>query len=118
AVKSPIALLLGDSNVLLEPTGAIAGAGRMYAEALQAFNQAVTQFTVASGLPSSDVATLGALLPAALAARASDVLASSNRLNAWCAWRKTRAAALALGLAPVVAGVEQGAIQLGRVKEE
>ncbi|MPW19742.1 DUF3320 domain-containing protein [Paraburkholderia sp. CNPSo 3157] len=117
AVKSPIALLLGDSNVLLEPTGAIAGAGRMYAEALQAFNQAVTQFTVASGLPSSDVATLGALLPAALAARASDVLTSSNRLNAWCAWRKTRAAALGLGLAPVVAGVEQGAIQLGRVKE-
>ncbi|MHB9839683.1 DUF3320 domain-containing protein [Paraburkholderia terrae] len=117
AVKSPIALLLGDSNVLLEPTGAIAGAGRIYAEVLQAFNQAVMQFTVASGLPASDNATLGALLPTELATRGNDVLTTSNRLNAWCAWRKTRAAALALGLAPVVTSVEQGAIQLGRVKE-
>ncbi|KVD78940.1 DNA helicase [Burkholderia sp. ABCPW 14] len=116
AIKSPIALLLGDSNVLLEPTGTIAAAGRTYAEALRAFEDAVSRFAVASGLPESDKTTLGALLPAEVAKRASDVLTSSNQLNAWCAWRKTRAQALALGLAHLVAGLEQGAVTVGRVK--
>jgi very-short-patch-repair endonuclease len=117
AVKSPIALLLGDSNVLLEPTGTIADTGRAYADALQTFDAAVARFTVASGLPESDTTTLGALLPVEVARRAKNVLDTSNRLNAWCAWRKTRAHACALGLAPLVAGLEQGCVALGRVKD-
>lgn len=117
AVKSPISLLLGDSNVLLEPTGGIACAGRLYDEALQALNASVTRFSAASGLPESDKAMLGELLPAQVAQRADDVLTTSNRLHAWCAWRKARQQALSLGLAPVVSGLEQGAVQLGRVKE-
>lgn len=116
AVKAPIALLLGDSNVLLEPTGTIAAVGNAYAEATRVFEDTVSRLERASGLPEADKRTLGALLPAEVAKRASDVLASSNRLNAWCAWRKTRAQALALGLAPLVAGLEQGAVPLGQVK--
>src|SRR5258708_28776368 len=57
------------------------------------------------------------MLPAEVAVRAGDVLATSNRLNAWCAWRKARHQALVLGLAPVVSGLENGAIRLGRVKD-
>ncbi|HKR47110.1 MAG TPA: DUF3320 domain-containing protein [Paraburkholderia sp.] len=116
AVKGPVGLLLGDSNMLLEPTGTIAASGRVYAEQLRVFEDAVSRFAAASGLPESDKTTLGALLPGDVAKRASDVLASSNRLNAWCAWRKTRGQALAMGLAPLVAGLEQGAVVLGRVK--
>jgi very-short-patch-repair endonuclease len=117
AVKAPIGLLLGDSNVLLEPSGTIAGAGRLYADALHGLNEATTRFTAASGLATSDNATLSALLPAELVDRANAVLNTSNRLNAWCAWRKARAQALDLGLAPVVQSLERGAIRLGRVKD-
>lgn len=117
AVKAPVALLLGDSNVLLAPTGVVAGAGHAYADALQEYGEAVARFSVASGLPESEQSTLEELLPTQVAERAHDVLRSSNRLNAWCAWRKARRQALALGLAPVVNGLEQGAISLGRVKE-
>ncbi|MDN0075425.1 DUF3320 domain-containing protein [Crenobacter sp. SG2303] len=116
-VKAPIALLLGDSNVLLEPTGVIAGAGRTYADTLHSLNEAITHFSAASGLPESDKTMLGERLPEQVTQRADDILNSSNRLNAWCAWRKARQQALALGLTPVVDGLEQGKIQLGRVKE-
>lgn len=117
AIKAPIALLLGDSNVLLESTGAIASAGRTYANALSSFDEAITRFSITSGLPESDKVTLGGLLPSDVLQRAEGVLHTSNRLNAWCAWRKTRQQALSLGLANVVKGLEQGNIQLGRVKE-
>lgn len=117
AVKAPVALLLGDSNVLLEPTGVVAGAGRAYADALHEYGEAVARFSVASGLPESEKSTLEELLPTQVAERAHDVLRSSNRLNGWCAWRKARRQALAVGLAPVVNGLEQGAISLGRVRE-
>jgi len=117
AIKAPIAQLLGDSNVLLEPTGVIVGEGRVYANALNSLDETITRFSKASGLPESDKMTLGVLLPGQVLQRAEDVLRTSNRLNAWCAWRKTRQQALALGLANVVKGLEQGSIQLGRVKE-
>jgi very-short-patch-repair endonuclease len=117
AVRAPIAMLIGDSNVLLEPTGVVVSAGCVYAEALQALNETIARFSLASGLPESDTATIGNLLPGQMIDKASDVLDTSNRLNAWCAWRKARHQALTLGLARVVEGLENGAIQLGRVKE-
>ncbi|WP_210237765.1 hypothetical protein, partial [Mesorhizobium sp. M00.F.Ca.ET.216.01.1.1] len=41
---------------------------------------------------------------------------NANRLKLWCAWRKVRQHALSLGLAPLVAGIEDGNIQRGQVK--
>lgn len=116
-VKVPIALLLGDSNVLLEPSGSIAGAGRVYCDALHVFNKAVTNFSVTSGSSESDMTTIGGGLPSEIMQRAEDVLNASSRLHAWCAWRKARQEAIALGLSPLVNQLEQGAIQLGQVKE-
>ncbi|PCE23198.1 DNA helicase [Paraburkholderia acidicola] len=117
AVKAPVGLLLGDSNVLLEPTGVVAGAGHTYIGALQVLNDAVARFSRASGVPEFDKATLGELLPTQMAKRADDVIRSANRLHAWCAWRKARQQAFSLGLAPIVSGLEQGEVQLGRVQE-
>lgn len=117
AVKAPIALLLGDGNVLLEPAGAIAGAGKTYADSLQRLNVVITRFSIASGLAESDKSMLGTLLPEEVRKCAEDVLGTSNRLNAWCAWRKARQQALALGLANVVTALEQGSVQPGRVKD-
>ncbi|CAJ4857824.1 DNA helicase related protein [Burkholderia pseudomallei] len=116
AVKAPVALLLGDSNILLEPSGIVAGTRRTYAEALQSFNEVVAQFATASGLASSEHATLHSLLPGQVAERARQVVQNANRLKLWCAWRKVRQHALSLGLAPLVSGIEDGNIQRGQVK--
>ncbi|OXC74478.1 DUF3320 domain-containing protein [Caballeronia sordidicola] len=117
AVKGPVALLLGDSNMLLEPSGIVAGTGIMYVEALKALDASTSRFAAASGLAVHEHSALAILLPGQTADRARDVLKSSNRLHAWCAWRKVRQQALSLGLAPVVTGIEQGVIARGRVKE-
>ena len=117
AIRAPIALLLGDGNLLLEPTGAIAGANCIYVEALKSLNETIARFSLASGILESDNTTLGRMLPVQMADLSSDVLARSNRLNAWCAWRKVRQKAVALGIAQVVDGLERGTIQLGRIKE-
>ncbi|NUU04085.1 DUF3320 domain-containing protein [Herbaspirillum robiniae] len=116
-VKGPIALLLGDSNVLLEPAGAIAGAGRHYAQVLKEFDGVVTSFARASGIAATDSDSLQALLPNEVGERAQLVAKESNRLKSWCAWRKVRATALSLGLAPLVTGIEQGSVDLGSVKQ-
>lgn len=116
-VKAPISLLLGDSNVLLEPAGAIAGAGRTYAQTLGEFNKAVATFATASGIPQDEHDTLSTLLPSQIAERARLVARDSNRLRDWCAWRKVRKHAMALGLGPLVAGIEQGSVMLGTVKD-
>ncbi|WP_029048778.1 DUF3320 domain-containing protein [Cupriavidus sp. amp6] len=117
ALKTPVALLLGDSNSLLEPSGTLAGKGRIYTDALQTLENSAGRFAAASGLSTPEYSTLTDLLPGQLAERALDVVKGSNRLNAWCAWRKVRKQALSLGLAPLVAGLENGAIARGRVKE-
>lgn len=116
-IKASLSLLLGDSNVLLEPSSVVSGAGYAYVNALQFFEGAVTHFAVASSLAETDRSMLVELIPAEIAVRANTVLQSSNRLRAWCAWRKVRQQALSLGLAPVVNGIEQGIIEYGRVKE-
>lgn len=116
-VKAPISLLLGDSNVLLEPAGSIVGAGRAYAAALRTFNQTVEKFASASGIPAAQYSSLLNALPGEIAERARLVANESNRLRDWCAWRKVRQHALSLGLAPLVSGIEDGAVALGSVKE-
>ncbi|MBB5392599.1 MULTISPECIES: DUF3320 domain-containing protein [unclassified Herbaspirillum] len=116
-VKGPISLLLGDSNVLLAPAGAIAGASRSYDGALNEFERAVKLFAAASGIPASDNGSLLALLPSEVGERAHQVAKEANRLKNWCAWRKARTHALSLGLGPLVAGIEQGTVALGTVQQ-
>jgi len=116
-VKAPIAYLLGDGNALLEPAGNIAGAGHAYAQALGEFDRAVAAFATASGIPPDEHGTLAALLPGQIAERARLVVSESNRLRNWCAWRKARKHAMALGLGPLVGGIEQGLVSLGTVKD-
>lgn len=116
-VKAPLARLLDDSNILLEPSGNIAGMGHAYAEALQSFNEVVVRFATTSGLASSEHTTLNSLLPEQVAERARQVVQNANRLKLWCAWRKVRQHALSLGLAPLVSGIEDGNIPRGKAKE-
>jgi hypothetical protein len=117
AIRAPVGLLLGESNVLLDPAGSIAAAGQSYREALDALDQSVSRFSLASGGAQNDTSMTADLLPAEVAEKAREVLASSGRLNAWCAWRKVRSQALGLGLARLVAGLERGDVSAGAVRE-
>jgi very-short-patch-repair endonuclease len=110
AVKAPIERLLGDGNMLLDPAGPIASAGHAYLGAWTGFQAAVDRFSFASGLPPEDKTTLGDLAPSALSKRCKQVLEHSGKINAWCAWRKVRTQAIAVGLAPLVAAIEQGIV--------
>ena len=115
ALKVPIARLLGDGNMLLDPAGAIASAGQGYLTAWTTFEAAVERFSRASGLAPDDKATLGDLTARDLSMRCRAVLEHVGKVNAWCAWRKVREQAIAMGLAPLVSALEQGAVAAGSV---
>lgn len=117
AVKAPLEKLLGDGNALLEPSGKVAESGRAYTAALGGFVAAKDAFRT---LCSQDEAGFAAILgddPQALADACRAIPPMAAKLHGWCAWRKVRAEAMAAGLAPLVAGIESGAIALGRVRD-
>jgi very-short-patch-repair endonuclease len=117
AVKGPLERLLGEGNGLLEPSGPVSGAGTAYALALARFEEARDAFRRASGRSEEEFPGVAGEEPQALADTCRAIVPLANRLNAWCAWRKVRGQALAYGLAPLVAGLENGVVALGRVRE-
>lgn len=116
AVRESLGRLLGAGNMLLEAGGPVAVAGRQYWEAKASLDTAVGDFAAASGLAGDDAAVFN-LTPAELGEKASRVIGSQGRLNAWCAWRKARSQAISLGLASLVAAVEHGAVAGGEIRE-
>jgi len=114
-VKGPLERLLGDGNALLEPAGPVAGAGKAYGDALQRFRQAAEAFVGCAGLDDMTAATGDT--PVGVAEACRGILAQEAKIHAWCAWRKARAEAVALGLAPLAAGIETGGVALGAVRE-
>jgi Superfamily I DNA and RNA helicases and helicase subunits len=117
AIKGPLERLLGDGNMLLDPKGPLAGAGRAYAAAQERFEAAVDKFCNACGQdPAAFVPVVGDN-PRSLAEACRAIVPLAPKLNGWCAWRKVRAEAMAAGLSPLVGGIESGAVALGRVRE-
>lgn len=116
AVRESVGRVLGAGNVLLEVGGPVAVAGRRYSEAKAALEAAVADFAVASGLACDDAAIFE-LTPDEIREKSAQVIRSQGRLNAWCAWRKARTQAVSLGLAPLVAAIENGAVAAGNIRE-
>lgn len=115
-VRDSLGRLLGAGNMLLEAGGPVAVGGAHYNEAKRALDVAASEFSAASGLAGDSTAILS-LTPSEIRDKAAQVMRSEGRLNAWCAWRKARAQAIALGLASLVAAVEQGAVAAGHIRE-
>jgi very-short-patch-repair endonuclease len=116
AVKSPLDKLIGEGNALLEPTGPIAAAGQAYLEAWGALQPTIDRLNTAGAFTQAAHAAFGEMALDELAQRCAAIVQSAARLNAWCAWRKVCQQAISLGLAPMVAGVENGAIAAGAVR--
>lgn len=115
-VRDSLGRLLGAGNMLLEAGGPVAVCGVHYNEAKTALDATASEFSAASGLVGENPAILS-MTPGEIRDKAAQVIRSEGRLNAWCAWRKARRQAISLGLASLVAAVEQGAVPAGHIRE-
>lgn len=115
-VRDALGRLLGAGNILLDTGGAVAVSAVHYNDAKSALDAATGEFSAASGLAGEN-STILSLTPSEIRDKAAQVIRSEGRLNAWCAWRKARGQAIALGLASLVAAVEQGAVPVGHIRE-
>jgi very-short-patch-repair endonuclease len=116
AMKAPLERLIGEGNALLEPGGPIAEAGAAYLRAWSALQPAIDRLAAAGHFPDAAKTGFGELALDELIARCTAIVRSESRLHAWCAWRKVRDEALVLGLAPLVDGIENGAVAQGSVR--
>ncbi len=116
AVKVPLDRLIGEGNALLEPGGPVASAGQAYLEAWGALQPTIDHLASVGEFADEAKTSFGEMALDDLLQRCSAIVQAENRLNAWCAWRKVCHQAVALGLAPLVSGIENGAISAGKVR--
>ena len=116
AIKAPLDRLIGEGNALLEQGGPVAAAGQAYLEAWGALQPAIDHMAAAGEFAEEAKTGFGEMALDDLLQRCNAIVQAENRLNAWCAWRKVCQQAVALGLAPLVSGIENGAIGAGEVR--
>ncbi|WP_354000742.1 DUF3320 domain-containing protein [Pseudomonas plecoglossicida] len=116
AYKAPLQTLLGDGNALLEPEGAIVLAGVALREKLGLLQERSSQLTSIGHFTETGVDETAHLSLSDLKKNCETVVSSEPRLRAWCAWRKVRDEAFAVGLAPIVQAMESGVITSGKVR--
>ncbi len=116
AIKTPLERFIGDGNALLEPGGAIAGAGETYLAAWGGLQPALDRLATAGHFSDAGTVDFVEGTLDELGDRCAAIVHSENRLHAWCAWRKVRDQAVALGLTPLVTGIEQNVITSGTVR--
>ncbi len=116
AIKAALDRLVGAGNALLEPGGPIAGAGEAYLQTWGALQPAIDRLAAAGGFSDAAKTEFGEQTLDELMQRCDAIVRSENRLNAWCAWRKVSGQAMVLGLAPLVAGIENGSVTEGKVR--
>lgn len=109
-------MLLGEGNALLEPEGAIHQSGIALREKLQQLEIRSAHLTAVGQFTEQAVAINSELSLDELRQNCELMIVSEPRLRAWCAWRKIRDEAFAVGLAPIVEAMEKGAITLGNVR--
>jgi len=116
AIKTPLKRLLGEGNVLLEAGGPIAELGVAYVRAWSALQPTIDRLAAAGSFSDASKADFSDVPLDELAERCSGIVRSEHRLHAWCAWRKVRGQALALGLDPLVESIESGILAQGTVR--
>lgn len=114
-IKNALERLLGDGNVLLSVNGSVAIAGANYLNALNEFNDAFGCFVSIAGISAVEIIEKSEDNLAKLAELCSGALSMKQKLRIWCGWRKVRQEAIAVGLEPLVFGIEQGVVNLGEV---
>lgn len=109
-LRTEVEKLVVGGNALLASGGAVALAAKNLGSAHVAWIAAASGFAKAAGSGADPAAQSTDLVAAAQA-----VTDHENSLKAWCDWQRVRQEALALGLQPMVAAVENGVIVGGSV---
>ncbi len=113
-LRASLRRLCAEGSDLLGLDGAVGRAGAAWREAYAAFQAALDAFEAVAAPPEPVDAPD---LLAAATALAAALQLHAPKLNAWCAWLRARAGAMALGLVPLVAAVEADALEAGRVAD-
>ena len=116
SIKTALERLIGAGNALLEPNGPIAGVGEAYLHAWGSLRPAIDRLAAVGGFPDAAKNEFGEQTLDDLIQRCDAILQAESRLHAWCAWRKVSGQGMALGLAPLVTGIENGAVADGQVR--
>ena len=116
AIKTPLERLIGEGNALLEASGAIAGAGATYLAAWGRLQPVLDRLATTGSFNEAGKADFAEISLEYLIQRCNAIVQSAHRLHAWCAWRKVADQANPLGLGPLVAGIESGAVLQGSVR--
>lgn len=115
-VKTTLDHLLGDANNLLEASGPIAAEAHALLTATERLPQTLSDLTTVACFTESGQAQLSTLPLDGVLALCEGIVQSEPRLRAWAAWRRTCSDAISLGLAPLVSGMESGAVGSGNVR--
>lgn len=116
AIFASVRHVVVDGNELLAAEGPI---GVMLADFLRLrdeFQESLEKFSTLAG-QTGDALLSEAHGLQGLTALGGQLASAQNKLNAWCAWRRVRAEAVELGLNSIVAAIEAGALEPGRVRE-
>ena len=105
--------LLGDGNAGLAPDRPFGAKLRACQDATATLMQAWRAFEGSAGAAEQPAA---GVTVEQLRAAANGVVGGHAGLRAWCAWRKRRAEAVALDLAPLVAAVEAGTVPAAEIR--
>ncbi len=116
ACKAPLHALLGDANTLLEPGGRIVLAGARYVEQREQMLPRQERFAAVGCLAEDARMQWQSLSLDGLIAQSQSIVRAEHSLRSWCAWRQARGEALALGLAMLVRGIEQGHVGPGQAR--
>ncbi len=114
--KGPLIAILGDGNALLEPEGSITLSGIALREKLKQVEVRSAHLTAVGQFTEKTVAANSEMSLEELQQNCEQMVKFEPRLRAWCAWRKVRDEAHAVGLAPIVDAMESGAITTGKVR--
>ena len=116
AVSAALDRLIGEGNALLGPGGPIAGAGEEYLGVWGALQPAIDRLTTTASFAIAAKTEFGEIAIDELSERCAAIVRAQSRVHAWCAWRKAREQASTLGLATLVAGVENGDVAQAAVR--
>ncbi|HET8709853.1 MAG TPA: AAA domain-containing protein, partial [Spongiibacteraceae bacterium] len=117
AVRAPIERLLGEGNLLLEPTGAIAASGQAYISGWTNYQNTFAEFAKIALHNAEREAEHDDMAPDELAEVCRNIIGSAPKLKNWCAWNKARSAAVAAGLQSLAEGIEKESVPLLSVRK-
>lgn len=110
AVSGALERLVTEGNALLDASGPVAEAGGQYLEVLSKLQPVIDKLASLGSFNPDSEAKYGSLDLHQLKARCEGIVSAESKLNAWCAWRKVKQHAMALGLSSLVAAMENGTV--------